>query len=371
MTTAYLPGFEPPRTHDYWTPTPDGVIRRKGLLSAKARIWLWLIKRSSSGQWLRVLNPEIARALELDSSTVNRCMAELRAEHPPGIDHPYLATRGATTRREILVLYRGKDAPSATPPTARANARSCMQSARASARSPSTEVPAVPAVVPPAPLFERKTHGNENESSFSFPEKPPACAPARPCEGPPVPTEPPPLRSRSAAAVMERFQAAAEAVRAREGREPEPARAEPPREPLTPEIAAAREMSGGRSVDAPRPAPQADYSQGMPRAKSAATPRLRGLVHALFQTGGDPAAVGELVRHVGWLFDSTKPETVRCWTQGFGEAARLLEPDELISIIEAAGRPRVEPFKRSRYLSVALTDRLVKAKREAGARRLE
>ena len=104
----------------------------------------------------------------------------------------------------------------------------------------------------------------------------------------------------------------------------------------------------------------------MPREKSAVSPRTRGLVDALFRSGGDPAAVGELVRHVAWLFDSTKPETVRCWTRGFGEAVGLLEPDELVEIIAAAGRPRVEPFRRSRYLSVALTDRLVKAKRERG-----
>jgi hypothetical protein len=172
------------------------------------------------------------------------------------------------------------------------------------------------------------------------------------------------------AAVLARFQALQERLAAEEARSPDPAPGRGAGEPLTAEIAAARELADARPADGPPPGPPA-YSQGLPRAKSPPGPRLAGLVHALYRSDGDPAAVGELVRHLAWLFDSTKPETVACWTRGFGEAVTWLEEGELLHIIGAAGAPRVERFRRCRYLSRALTDRLVKAKREGLPHRRE
>lgn len=357
-TTSYLPGFEPPVTKDFWTPTPDGVVRRKGLLGARARVWLHLIKRSAAGQSLRLRNQDIADALDLPLSTVNRCLIALKTEHPPGVDHPYIAIAGATSRREIVVLYRGKDAPSDASPAMFKSARRSTQPMIKSARSCEPQTPEFSGFAASAPLCNTNTQGNENEGSLSFPP-PEASRTPTPVHASQEPAGPP-----TTASVLARFQALADRLAAEEAAAPPPA--------LTPEVAAAREMASAQPAPPPAPTISGAYSQGTPqdapRGKSAATPRLKGLVHALYRSGGEGAAVGELVRHVAWLFDATKPETVRCWTQGFGEAVGLLEPAELIAIIEASGRSRIEPHRRSRYLSVALTDRLVKAKREQSAR---
>jgi hypothetical protein len=361
-------------TRDYFYRLPRGAL---DLTKGEERVYLHVAARRDDAGEYRGTNAEIARATGLHPATVGAIVARLARERPAGVDHPFFRIEGGTRRRRIRVLYLPKDA-SHKPPTIRSAAATDpgpIRTRRAS--NPEPETPGNPGVAA-SPLFSKSGGEKGNDNDVIVVADPPprprthAHARAEPASRPaaPAPTPTAGPRPVTTAAVLARFQALQERLAAEEARSPDPAPGRGAGEPLTAEIAAARELADARPADGPPPGPPA-YSQGLPRAKSPPGPRLAGLVHALYRSDGDPAAVGELVRHLAWLFDSTKPETVRCWTRGFGEAVAWLEPDELLAIIGAAGAPRVERFRRCRYLSRALTDRLVKAKREGLPRRRE
>lgn len=402
MMTATPPGIETrprPATRDFFDRLPR---RARGLTKAEEAVYFEVVDHLDEDGYYCRTNRAGGQATGMKPSNFGVLIARLGRVHPRGLDHPYWEITGATRRRRVRPLLLPKGAPHEQP-AIRMRRHSNPGPIRMPAHSnPTSQQPESRGVAASGPRLGPKTNPNENDSSLSFsgsashahvharaspPPEPVASPPPAealpsvaaqpaPAAGP-VPPARPSMRTRAGRAittaeVMARLQALQERPAAEEVRSPGPAPADGASEPLTPEIAAAREMSGAKPDAPPTPKPTpGPYSQGTPRPKSPVTPRLLALVQALYATAGAADAVGELVRHVGWLFDSTKPETVKCWTQGFGEAVTWLGREELLEIIGAAGSPRVEPFRRCRYLSTALCDRLLKAKRDGAFHRRE
>lgn len=135
MRAAYLPGFEPPVTRDYYSQVARRATMAGGLTGEKHRVFAHLCWLSRGGEEpIGRSNESIAGDLELHPSTIRRILAELKTEHPPGVDHPYIGMHGRSQRRQILVLYRPRKGADPEPQGARASARPSMQGARASAR---------------------------------------------------------------------------------------------------------------------------------------------------------------------------------------------------------------------------------------------
>ena len=136
MTAPFLPGLEPPITCDYYAPVPRRATFAGGLTGEKHRVFSYLSGLSRGGdEEVRRLNAQIAADLGLHVGTVRRILGELKAEHPPGLDHPYIQTFGTSQRRRILVLYRPRK-PGAPEPQGRAPARAHCMDGRVRRRRP-------------------------------------------------------------------------------------------------------------------------------------------------------------------------------------------------------------------------------------------
>jgi hypothetical protein len=193
MTSATLPGFDPPITLDYWTGLPNRAIGKGGIASAKTMVLGYLLRRTQKGRIFTETNKEIALALGLAPGTINRALGQLARDGPPGIDHPYIRIHSRARPRQIEVLYRGRSADGdlhACSAQARAkDARLVRASARLHPQKP-LENQGFAAM----PLFSNsgEEKNNVNVVSISIPEKPPACTPAHAREagagpGPSVP----------------------------------------------------------------------------------------------------------------------------------------------------------------------------------------
>jgi hypothetical protein len=377
MRTATLPGMPPPCTRDYYARLPVRLLDDARLTLSDVRVYREVLKHLDPDGACRRKTGQIADALGLDKGTVNRALGRLRRLHPPGLEHPYIEVRGGTHSRAIWPRYAALDRGDPRPWVRSKRARNCMDAARATASNSCRKSPGNQGVAPTASFFECAGENNDNDV-IVVPDPPPrtqAHAHAR-AEPPAVAAAPPPPRvvipprvySRDARAVADRITALLGRPEPAEVPSPGAAAVDGASEPLTPEIAAYRELTAARpEAEASPPSPAYTQGQARPVGRDAHT---RGLVHALFRAP-TPDAVGELVRHVAWLFDASKPPTLDCWRQALGEAPAWLEPDEVLEMIRAANRGGLERHKRASYFSVAITRRLVAAKRAGPVHRRE
>ena len=95
---------------DYYAPVPRRATFAGGLTGEKHRVFSYLSGLSRGGdEEVRRLNAQIAVDLDLHVGTVRRILAELKTDHPPGVDHPYIQTFGTSQcRRTWCFTGRGK-----------------------------------------------------------------------------------------------------------------------------------------------------------------------------------------------------------------------------------------------------------------------
>jgi hypothetical protein len=279
MTTATLPGIDPPITRDYYYRLPRRAV---DLSKGRRKVYLFVLGHLDDGASCGTTNAAIARATGLSIGTVGPAIAWLASHTPPGLDHPYVAVTGGTRGRRIHPLYLPKGASDQQPAIRMASHSNPGPIRMASHSNPEAdfppEVPASQAVLPLAaaePLFEDLGE-RKNVDVIPLPSETPPRTHARGDAGPvappvaavhPEPVAPPVApKDRTSAGIMRRLQAAAERAAAAEAREAVEAVERGATGPQTPQTVAARQMA--TPPPAPAPAPHVETPDLIRRLKS-------------------------------------------------------------------------------------------------------